>query len=103
MSNRSVPAKRASKDALFRICGKGVDKLLLVGLLGSVCLFVLYWVFTGLLECFSLLISLFYLSPGEWTLYKQHRELDAYWESVDPDEFARRERAAAERRKGKRR
>ena len=68
-----------------------------------VCLFVLYWVFTGLLECFSLLISLFYLSPGEWTLYKQHRELDAYWESVDPDEFARRERAAAERRKGKRR
>ena len=42
MSNRSVPAKRASKDALFRICGKGVDKLLLVGLLGSVCLFVLY-------------------------------------------------------------
>lgn len=42
MSNRTVSAKRASKDALFRICGQGADKLLLLGLLGSVCLFVLY-------------------------------------------------------------
>lgn len=67
-----------------------------------VCLFVLYWVFTGLLECFSLLVSLFYLSPSEWTLYAQHQALDVYWESVDPDEFARRERAAAERKKGRR-
>lgn len=67
-----------------------------------VCLFVLYWVFTGLLEAFSLLLSLFYFSPGEWTLYKQHRELDAYWESVDPDEFARRERAAADAKARKR-
>ena len=64
-----------------------------------VCVFVLYWVFTGLLECFSLLISLFYLSPGEWTLYEQHRSLDAYWESVDPNEFARRENAAKSERR----
>ena len=42
MSNRTVSAKRASKDALFRICGQGADRLLLLGLLGSVCLFVLY-------------------------------------------------------------
>lgn len=64
-----------------------------------VCVFVLYWVFAGLLECFSLLISLFYLSPGEWTLYEQHRSLDAYWESVDPNEFARRENAAKSERR----
>ena len=42
MNNRTVPAERASKDALFRICSQGADKLLLLGLLGSVCLFVLY-------------------------------------------------------------
>lgn len=63
-----------------------------------VCLFVLYWVFAGLLECFSLLLSLYYLSPGEWTLYDQHRRLDEYWESVDPAEFARRQCAAEERK-----
>ena len=34
MSNRTVSAKRASKDALFRICGQGADRLLLLGLLG---------------------------------------------------------------------
>lgn len=55
-----------------------------------VCLFVLYWVFAGLLEGFSLLLTLFYPVPGEWRLYRQHLELDAYWESIDPVEFARR-------------
>lgn len=86
---------------LIEIAGDGDPSVLriTVGIcLLLVCVFVLYWVYAGLLECFSLLVSLFYLSPGEWTLYNQHRSLDAYWESVDPAEFARRERAAAERK-----
>lgn len=39
---KADPAGRTSKDVLFRICGRGVDRLLLLFLLGAVCLFVLY-------------------------------------------------------------
>lgn len=59
-----------------------------------VCLFVLFWVYAALFRLFSLLLSLFYLAPGEWTLYRQYHRLDAYWESVDAEEFARRQEAA---------
>ena len=34
--------KGASKDALFYIFSEGIDKLMIVMLLGSICLFVLY-------------------------------------------------------------
>ncbi len=59
-----------------------------------VSLFVLFWVYAALFQVFSLLNALFYYSPGEWKLYEQYHRLDAYWESVDPQEFARREEKA---------
>lgn len=58
------------------------------------CLFVLFWVYALLFRGFALLLTLFYLSPGEWSLYRQYHRLDAYWESVDPAEFSRRQQAA---------
>lgn len=67
------------------------------------CLFVMFWVYALLLKVFSLLNSLFYLSSGEWKLYEQYQRLDAYWESIDPDEFARRQQKAMERKKSRRR
>lgn len=59
-----------------------------------VCLFVLFWVYAALFKVFSLLNALFYFSPSEWSLYEQYHRLDAYWESVDPQEFAKREEEA---------
>lgn len=59
-----------------------------------VCLFVLFWVYAALFKVFSLLNALFYYSPSEWSLYAQYHRLDAYWESVDPQEFAKREEKA---------
>lgn len=56
------------------------------------CLFVLFWVYAVLFWGFAGLNSLFYRSPSAWSLYTLYRELDAYWESVDPDEFERRNR-----------
>lgn len=56
-----------------------------------VVLFVLFWVYALLFKLFSLLNSLFYFSAGEWTYYDLYQKLDAYWESVDPREYARRE------------
>ena len=67
------------------------------------CLFVMFWVYALLLKVFSLLNSLFYLSSGEWKLYEQYQRLDAYWESIDPDEFARRQQKAMERKQSRRR
>lgn len=67
------------------------------------CLFVMFWVYALLLKVFSLLNSLFYLSSGEWKLYEQYQRLDAYWESIDPDEFAKRQQKAMERKKSRRR
>lgn len=65
-----------------------------------VCLFALYWIYAGLVEGFALLLPLLYLCPGKWKLYTLYRELDVYWESMDPAEFSRRERLAeAERAK----
>lgn len=59
-----------------------------------ICLFVLFWVYAALFKVFSLLNALYYFSPSEWALYELYHRLDAYWESVDPAEFARRERKA---------
>ncbi len=59
-----------------------------------VCLFVLFWVYAALFKVFSLSNALFYFSPSEWSLYEQYHRLDAYWESVDPLEFAKREEKA---------
>lgn len=58
------------------------------------CLFVLFWVYAALFKVFSLLNALYYYSPSEWSLYEQYHRLDAYWESVDPHEFAKREENA---------
>ena len=41
-SNSNRIEKRASHDALFRVFGNGADKLIILVLLGSICLFVLY-------------------------------------------------------------
>lgn len=59
-----------------------------------VCLFLLFWVYAALFKVFSLLNALYYFSPSEWSLYEQYHCLDAYWESVDPKEFEKREEKA---------
>lgn len=56
-----------------------------------VVLFALFWVYALLFKAFSLLNSLFYFSAGEWTYYELYQKADAYWESVDAKEYARRE------------
>lgn len=55
-----------------------------------VVLFVLFWVYAVLFKLFSLLNALFYLSPSQWAYYELYQKLDAYWESVDAQEYARR-------------
>lgn len=60
-----------------------------------VCIFVFFWIFAGCFWVFSQLNALFYAAPGEWTFYRLFNEADDYWESVDPAEYARRERVSA--------
>lgn len=67
-----------------------------------ICLFVFFWIFAGLFWAFAQLNALYYFSPGEWKLWQLFNELDEYWESVDRDEYNRREQAAASRSKGAR-
>lgn len=64
-----------------------------------VCVFVFFWIFAGCFWAFSQLNALYYWSPGEWTFWNLFNETDDYWESVDPEEFARRERVAARKTK----
>ncbi len=59
-------------------------------------LFVLFWFYALSYKGFCLLNSLFWRAPSEWTLYMTYQRADAYWESIDPQEFARRQ-AEAER------
>ena len=66
-----------------------------------VCLFAVFWIYAGVLKSFSLLNSLFYYAPGEWPLYLVYRRADAYWESIDPEEFARREKAEIQKKKNR--
>ena len=63
-----------------------------------VCLFAAFWVFAACFWVFSKLNSLFYYSPGQWKFWKLFNELDDYWESVDAQEYDRRERIAKERK-----
>ncbi len=58
-----------------------------------VCLFVVFWVFAGCFWIFARLNSLYYYAPGEWRLWQLFNELDDHWESVDPAEYDRREKA----------
>ncbi len=61
-------------------------------------LFVLFWVYALLFTIFSRLNSLYYLSPNEWKFYELYGKLDAYWETVDPNEFLRRQRRAEKKK-----
>ena len=79
---------------LIRTAGAGAGNLLQIALYCLallVVLFVLFWVYALLFRVFSLLNSLYYLSGSEWDYYQLYQKLDAYWESVDGEEFARRE------------
>lgn len=79
---------------LIRTAGDGTGNLLQVALYCIallVVLFVLFWVYALLFRVFSLLNSLYYFSGDEWQYYQLYQRLDAYWESVDEEEFARRE------------
>ncbi len=60
-----------------------------------ICLFVFFWIFAGCFWVFSQLNALYYVAPGEWTFWQIFNEADDYWESVDHEEYARRERVAA--------
>ena len=66
--------------------------LVLIAMALLICLFVIFWIYALLLQLFSLANSLFYYSAGEWKLYDLYQRVDAYWETVDPAEFARRQR-----------
>ena len=66
------------------------------------CLFVLFWGFALLYWCFFLLNSLFFRTQNPWKIYAQYHRLDAYWESIDPAEHDKRERAAFEKRRRRR-
>lgn len=66
---------------LLQVVAAGEPSFLrLAGVLTALllCLFVLYWVYAGLLTLFSLLLSTAWLSPSEWSLYEQYCRLDAY-------------------------
>lgn len=78
-----------------------IMELALICLALLLCLFVLFWVYALLFKLFSLLNTQFYRSPSEWTLYEQYQRLDADWECLDPQEFARREQRAQEWRERK--
>ena len=69
-------------------------QLALVALLLLTVLFGLFWFYALLAFLFSRLNALYYLSPSDWKLYELYHRTDAYWESVDPEEFAKRQAAA---------
>ena len=79
--------------ACLKVVGGDTPAALEIGLYSLallVVLFVLFWVYALLFKLFSLLNALFYFSPSEWTYYELYQKLDAYWESVDAQEYARR-------------
>lgn len=63
-----------------------------------VVVFVFFWIYAACFWAFSRLNALFYVAPGEWTFWNLFNEADDYWESVDPEEYARRERVAARKK-----
>ena len=64
-----------------------------------VCVFVFFWIFAACFWVFSHLNSLYYYAPSEWTFWQIFNETDDYWESVDPEEYARRERVASRKKR----
>lgn len=72
-------------------------KLVLVLFLLLASLFVMFWFYAAMMYLFTLTNSLFYLSPSQWKLYALYHRLDAYWETNDPKEFARRNRKKKEK------
>ncbi len=63
-----------------------------------VIIFVFFWIFAGCFWVFSKLNALYYVAPGEWHFWELFNEADDYWETVDPQEYARRERVAARKK-----
>ena len=59
-----------------------------------VCLFVVFWIFAACFWVFSKINALYYFSPGQWKFWELFNEMDDYWESVDAQEYDRRERIA---------
>ena len=91
---------------LIRVAGEGTGAVLQIALYCLaliVVLFVFFWVYALLFKLFSLLNSLYYLSGDEWDYYQLYQKLDAYWESVDEEEFARREEKLRRQREEKNR
>lgn len=85
--------------ACLRIASEGSSLELAAGLFVLlVSVFVLYWIYVGLFQLFALLLRLFYLAPTPWKYWELFHRIDAYWESVDPAEHARRERIDQSRR-----
>lgn len=79
--------------ACLRIAADGSALELAAGLFVLlVSIFVLYWVYVGLFQLFSLLTQLFFLAPSPWKYWELFHRIDVYWESVDPTEHAKRER-----------
>lgn len=79
--------------ALFRLAAgdaPAVLELSLTCIALLICLFGLFWLYVLLFKIFSLLNGFCYYAPGEWELYEQYQRLDAYWESVDPQEHEKR-------------
>ncbi len=78
--------------ACLRIASDGSTLELAAGLFVLLLsIFVLYWLYVGLFELFSLLLRLFYLAPSPWKYWALYHRIDAYWESLDPAEHDRRE------------
>ncbi|MBQ4566348.1 MAG: hypothetical protein IJA48_08355 [Oscillospiraceae bacterium] len=89
---------------LIRVAGEGTGAVLQIALYCLaliVVLFVFFWVYALLFKAFSLLNSLYYLSGDEWDYYQLYQRLDAYWESVDEEEFSRREEKLRRQREEK--
>lgn len=85
--------------ACLRIAADGSALELAAGLfILLLSVFVLYWAYVGLFQLFSLLMQLFYLAPSPWKYWELFHRIDAYWESVDPAEHAKRERIDQARR-----
>lgn len=89
---------------LIRVAGAGTGAILRIALYCLalvVVLFVFFWVYALLFKLFSLLNSLYYLSGDEWDYYQLYQRLDSYWESVDEEEYARREEKLRRQREEK--
>ncbi len=67
-----------------------------------VVVFVFFWVYAACFWVFSRLNALYYVAPGQWHFWTLFNEADDYWESVDPEEYARRERVAARKKASRR-